>query len=339
MKKVLVTMIVSVIVMMSLVSRGVAAPSSLAPTNCPSATPADKSCEECVSECSPDQLTGVTTRTTVQIEFVCDSSKTTYTCKCNRSYDFFCTRGYYGNPQSMGDTCTQCPDNATCDGEVVYVCGTVGTTDFTCDSDYYKNGTGCTACPDNATCDGVNFTCNSNYYKNETGCAACPDNATCNGVDFTCYDGFLKKETECSECPAGTYFENDQCNPCPSGTYRTDEMDKCETCPDYSTCDEDQSGFACVANSTITTDKKSCLCNPGYYPDNNRCIACDKGTYKSEAGNISCTQCDAPYEGVDVTTDSEAATSINQCKIESTEELEDDTGYYSYYPDGCSYGE
>ena len=350
MKKVLITMIVSVIVMMSLVSRGVAATSIVPPAiqGCPNAFP-DESCNECVSSCSLNPETGVVTP--VQKDTVCNS-ETTYRCVCTPSNEYYCASGYYGNPQTMADTCTKCPDNATCVGVAVGGCGMVGTKDFTCKSDYYKNGTGCTACPDNATCDGVNFTCNEGFRTEETKCSKCPadtylkddqcnpcpNNATCDGVKFTCGEGFREEETKCSKCEPGTYLENNQCKQCPPDTYRTDEMNECETCPDYSTCDDDQSGFACVTNSTITTDEKSCLCNPGYYPDNNSCIACDKGTYKSEAGNTSCTPCDVPYEDVEVTTDSEAATSKTQCKIESTEELEDDTGYYSY-PNGCSYSE
>lgn len=52
--------------------------------------------------------------------------------------NYRCAAGYYGTPTSTTSGCNACPSNATC---------SAGSTTFSCNKGYYKNGTICTACP------------------------------------------------------------------------------------------------------------------------------------------------------------------------------------------------
>ena len=73
-----------------------------------------------------------------------------------------CGEGYFSN----GSSCKQC--NSSCK-----TCSGAGTDNCTsCNSEYYLSGNTCLDCPSNATCNGSSFTCNTGYSKADGACVA-----------------------------------------------------------------------------------------------------------------------------------------------------------------------
>ena len=117
--------------------------------------------------------------------------------------------------------------------------------------------------------------CNSgyNYRSSDTKCIACPANSNWNGSEEVC------------KCSANYYMQGDNAN--------------CQSCPANST-----SGVGSTAFS-------DCICNRGYYHDNNSCTACPPGATTMNPGSTSISDCVC---GIGYVADS----GTNSCIIDTT---------------------
>ena len=174
-----------------------------------------------------------------------------------------CSKSQYWNDRDMG-YCTDCPDNAICDG----------TSNVSCKSGYTKNDYyEIACCPTNTY-----FTGNDQDY-----CEECPEHATCNGTyEITCDAGYhlvgsyWERNYRCVPCT-----DNGHCSAgqkCDTSTYTcvscaTDGSTTCPTCTQSelnywngSSCVRCITTANCDKNGTCTnnacTDQTQC--NPGY---------------------------------------------------------------------------
>lgn len=145
--------------------------------------------------------------------------------------------------------------------------------------------------------------CASNQYldKEKCKCHPCSDYDTLGCVDCckTCNSsycrscdigvGYNKTNGECSICLPGTYSntaDESSCLLCDKGTYQANSrQSECKECPEgfY----QDEKGRAsckpCPVNSTtalsgaVSIDE--CICNEGYYRENDNCKKCEAGYY------------------------------------------------------------
>ncbi|SOV16219.1 cysteine repeat modular protein 3 [Plasmodium gaboni] len=86
-----------------------------------------------------------------------------------------------------------------------------------------------------------------------------------------------------SSCPKGFNIENKKCIPCPIGLYysnRNKSINKCIPCESY------RKNSTTLYNSSKS--KKECLCKPGYYLKDKKCVKCVAGFYKDQIGNFKC---------------------------------------------------
>ncbi|AFZ80138.1 hypothetical protein BEWA_029890 [Theileria equi strain WA] len=87
-----------------------------------------------------------------------------------------------------------------------------------------------------------------------------------------------------ASCPQATQFNTrtKTCEACPIGTFRNNEAeDKCIECSSvrvHSTTRD--------VGSRLASD---CLCEPGYFLDDSRCVPCKPGTFKSDVSNSECS--------------------------------------------------
>jgi len=99
-----------------------------------------------------------------------------------------------------------------------------------------------------------------------------------------------------------------ECEVCPRGTYRTQGLDRgCQACqPDRTTS---RSG------STSEADCNLPICIPGQYLNatENRCAACQMGTYQPEAQQTQCKDCPPNTSTGDIGFGNVGATSRDQC--------------------------
>ncbi|CAD2087837.1 cysteine repeat modular protein 3, putative [Plasmodium vinckei brucechwatti] len=106
-------------------------------------------------------------------------------------------------------------------------------------------------------------------------------------IEITVYSNFAKKililKNNISSCPKGHFYNNNanNCELCPIGSFSTyDRLDECYRCEDY------------LKNSITfypgSDSENECLCKPGYYLRENKCVECPEGFYKDVIGNFKC---------------------------------------------------
>ncbi|SCM19367.1 cysteine repeat modular protein 3, putative [Plasmodium chabaudi adami] len=106
-------------------------------------------------------------------------------------------------------------------------------------------------------------------------------------IEITVYSNLTKKililKNNVSTCPIGHFYNNNanNCELCPIGSFSTYIMqDECYRCEDY------------LKNSTTfyrgSDSENECLCKPGYYLRENKCVKCQEGFYKDVIGNFKC---------------------------------------------------
>lgn len=229
-----------------------------------------------------------------------------------------CKSGYY---LSSSGTCSECPNNATCNGT-----GTIY-----CNSNYYLNGSSCsscaninvangscTACTSSTNCTAVS--CNAGYRKSGKTCVA-------NCSDVICKPGNIKVSSANGCC----------CEACPSGSRPTSSGTACESnctgvickSSNYTKisnsqgcCCEEQNNTTCpdmmVFNPAIgkcvqmvcpsnCNPTDMCMtgcsgCRPGYYLSyhNGMCPSCSSAIANctactSSASGVTCTACESGY--------------------------------------------
>ena len=86
---------------------------------------------------------------------------------------------------------------------------------------------------------------------------------------------------------------------------------------------------SCDAHATLNQQNCKCECNPGYYLNNGKCVACSVGTYQDEKGQASCKQC--PDNS---TTTGSGASSISKCKCNAGFALYDNNNNYKGFDNG-----
>lgn len=181
-----------------------------------------------------------------------------------------------------------------------YTYNYVTNTCTSCASGTYKPSMGnqvCTQCPDGSVASGLT--------GQSTAAGAC----TCSAGHFGLSSGY----SFCALCPFGTYKSSSgngnvgTCSACASGLNST------------------ANGTACVPNAGYTS---SGVCSPGYGYNSitSTCLLCTSGSYKSTAGNVTCTSCpSSAILGVTGATNAEEAcmcdggnfynTSISSCSF------------------------
>lgn len=77
-----------------------------------------------------------------------------------------------------------------------------------------------------------------------------------------------------SLCPKGFNIENNKCIPCPIGLYYSNSksINQCIPCENY------RKHSTTLYNSAKS--KTECLCKPGYFLKDKRCVKCVAGFYK-----------------------------------------------------------
>ncbi|KNG74015.1 cysteine repeat modular protein [Plasmodium falciparum IGH-CR14] len=85
-----------------------------------------------------------------------------------------------------------------------------------------------------------------------------------------------------SLCPKGFNIENNKCIPCPIGLYYSNSksINQCIPCENY------RKHSTTLYNSAKS--KTECLCKPGYFLKDKRCVKCVAGFYKDQIGNFKC---------------------------------------------------
>ena len=160
------------------------------------------------------------------------------TCRVPVCPTVACTKNQYRISDECG-TCTNCPKNATCNGQTV-----------TCDKGFEKLVNRSTQ---RVYCQQTVVTCKSSQYLVDGKCVACPKNATCDGKTVTCNKGFEKlvnRSTQRVYCQQTVVT-------CKSSQYRVDG--KCVACPKNATCNGTTA--ICKKNMVTTTKNGKVTCS------------------------------------------------------------------------------
>ena len=150
-----------------------------------------------------------------------------------------------------------------------------------CEAGQFLNGTSreCEPCP-------------AGTFKEVDGDEACND-CPGNSSTYSRSDGSLvvgSVQAEACMCSVGYTGDHGQvCEACDIGKYKSEVGNAtCSECPAHS------STYSIVDGTAVTgsVDVESCMCNVGYTGSYGQaCTACEAGTYKSEVGNATCTNC------------------------------------------------
>ena len=272
-------------------------------------------------------------KTSTTTKYVC---KTT-TCQLNTGYQMGSVSGcspvgavgvdlYICKTTTTSTSTCACPEGSTLNSSGDCVSNPTPTT---CPKGKYRSGGTCVACPSGSYCPGDN----KSY--------SCPNHATCTASDFTCNGGYQDDGTgtACTaKCKQGEYLKDGECVACPNDyPYSLDDFSICYNCSDagltlrypnepapkgkackwceanhYCPAGVLSEMFACPANSTSpasTADNRiasieQCICDPGYYRENDECKICPKGSWCADQKQ---TQCESG------TTKSTGAKSIDEC--------------------------
>lgn len=185
----------------------------------------------------------------------------------------------------------------------------------------------CKWCPENSsskegTTEISGCKCNIGYYGNLTNdnsvCTKCPDNSTTSSTgsislqDCKCNKGYYMFNWYCYACPENSTTEAigagsiNYCK-CSDGFY----MDSNNTCIK---CENGSTG----GSGAVGAD--SCKCNSGYYKSGTTCQKCPNFDSMNTVSGMSPA----------------GATSISQCYMTSSTNLEDTTGYF-HFSENCQY--
>ena len=229
--------------------------------------------------------------------------------------DCLCNIGYSGPD---GGSCTPCPTGTFKEYKGVGTCAT-------CPPNKYQDNTGSQTCkPCVSLCEAGKYLdgcgvdnsgscalCPPNKYQPSTGqfeCNVCPINSTSPSGsdsidDCLCNAGYERYGDYCIACQSGFYKtdagNSSSCLPCEAGTFKANSgAGTCNPCEDNKY--QDESGQFeckhCPSNSTSPLGSDSidnCECNAGYERDGSNCNKCQKGKYKTDAGNNTCLPCEA----------------------------------------------
>merc|ERR1712107_277493 len=139
---------------------------------------------------------------------------------------------------------------------------------------------------------------------NETGllqCKRCPSDAaeseegSKSVEECLCNPGTYRSEKKCKLCPAGTFnqhsgvTEEEGCLQCPNGRTSTEGSASVENCKcDFINIDD------VAYQGILNLSEETCLCNPGTYRSEKKCLLCPAGTYNQQSGlteREGCVKC------------------------------------------------
>ncbi|CAJ0574519.1 unnamed protein product, partial [Mesorhabditis spiculigera] len=144
--------------------------------------------------------------------------------------------------------------------------------------------------------------CPLGSYCSDDTCTECPANYT----TYNCHSsGHGEADCQIICGPGLMVRDSDNCEPCPRGTFSDHVSAICDQCP-----------VGATTNHTGATSESECFfCAAGMKLDvDEECVACPKGTYKTEQDGSGCTQC--PHGGVwEYTTPEEGSTLLANCSL------------------------
>ncbi|KAL3875658.1 hypothetical protein ACJMK2_033588, partial [Sinanodonta woodiana] len=192
-----------------------------------------------------------------------------------------CPMGYYKPAELRFDACLKCRENYTTSGN-----GQTSNTSCNirdCPEGTFISGGDCIPCPYAMYQD----------LRHQNSCIECGPNLN------TSNTGAVSKNDCIIHCRKGYYKNNTSCVPCAAGTYKPVRGNiECMRCPEGNTS----------IQGSIDCPILHCVPGKTLYMKSPVCVECPKGTWKSEAGNMSCTPC-VPSR----TTGSTGANSSNMC--------------------------
>jgi hypothetical protein len=224
----------------------------------------------------------------------CPAKSTLVNGKCE------CEGGYFmkdGKCEECGDDCITCKDAETCDS---------------CIDPVKKLVEGKCICPENSTLKSGKCECDAGYFMNNDGvcqkcgddCKTCSENAeSCD----SCYEPriLVESEKKCV-CPTNSSLKEGKCI-CKDGYYMDEGECKvcgpdCKTCKDANTCTEcanpkkklNNGKCECKENHHMN-DEGQCICDEGFYSENNECVAC-VGDCKTCKSATFCEKCNDPLK-------------------------------------------
>lgn len=248
--------------------------------------------------------------------FLCDIGYEAISGSCVAcSVNYF--KGQVGN-----SPCTSCPTGTSTLGNVGSAScalseGTyqVNETYYQCNYGTYYNSSAnlCLLCPADTYRDTIGT---------QSNCISCPTGSSTESLlgsvsvrNCTTKSGFILVDPMGFEygCPAGSTVDGslEYCISCPADTYKSDvSLGACVTCPPGATT-FNRTGFSnCLSTSTYAVVDGYVTCAGGYTSDGVGCVACATNTYKSSAGNGTCTSCPDGY-----VTSSTASNSSSSCVL------------------------
>lgn len=222
-----------------------------------------------------------------------EGSDSIYDCVCDRGKYLLsgsceeCGEGTY--KQTMGnDFCEDCPTSSTTTGDTTT--GADSITDCLCKAGYEADHLGdCVVCPGTS----------DKFIVSDDACIQCGENQTLNS-DLP----HQQSSCECNEGFTGTYLD---CQACPTGSFKsTKGSANCVSCADHATTPTSASTSiaACACEGPMWVPSETgpdevggtcqAACGPGETAQNNVCVPCSEGTYKSVQGLEACTECVDP---------------------------------------------
>ena len=233
-------------------------------------------------------------------------------CLCNPGYKYvstetcvLCEDGTFKSTHSNTDACVECMQGTyfptssppyvenlcqVCPGEKISDSGAFGVNSCKCDVGYYES--------ESHTC----VPCTSGFYCPGGGSKiACPTNAGSYPASSTanncyCMPGYYTEENSCVLCPVNSY-----CNEDARTIVDGKIVQEAERCPSNST----------TLTKPGQVSLRNCICDAGFYRDNNVCKSCPVNTYCYNETKIKCMnnatsvrlsssadecKCDAGYE-------------------------------------------
>ncbi|KAK3584841.1 hypothetical protein CHS0354_005699 [Potamilus streckersoni] len=242
-----------------------------------------------------------------------------------------CRMGYYKPAEFRFDACFKCRENYTTNG--TGQTSNISCSIRDCPKGTYINGENCDPCPyatyQDLPLQNSCIPCGPNLNTSNTGavskndctiwcgpgqygnsnCTLCPEDkikptagyqqcVSCDtNKDFTA--NMNRTVCDVLYCRMGYYNRSMTCIPCAAGTYKPERGNT--ACLD------------CLASKTSMEGSIDCLlfhCEPGktLNMSSQTCVECPKGSWKSEAGNMSCTPCASNW-----TTESTGANRSDKC--------------------------
>ncbi|CBZ51495.1 hypothetical protein NCLIV_012890 [Neospora caninum Liverpool] len=123
--------------------------------------------------------------------------------------------------------------------------------------------------------------CTSGTYKSSISDTKCT--GRCPGNMHSYIQGAESEEALLCLCDAGYYADESGCKPCQQGSYCTGEYDPPKPCPENHT-----------TKAGASKSIGDCVCVAGYTKQGDKCVECDRLSYKGTTGNDACTACPQP---------------------------------------------